>query len=274
MADVPVRIQLVAQGIGTCKEIKVNVRRSAKYPRVEWGVLKYPMCAVVGGGLSVRTKLDMLRKWEGDIFAINDTAGFLSDNGISSIIYAVDPTKVPFKIGANVRGACFASRVHRKQFTQMKDKPIFVFDMAEEDNMTGIEGGPTAVCRTPHLMLRMGYRGITYFGIDGSLTPKATHTSGYSKAAYDNMIIITAGGVGYYTNAGFMLQNEYMAKTITKYHQFLVNGSDGLIKAMLENPDTWSVTAVAEDLKKKYEDKGCMVWSKEYRGGNNIWLPA
>jgi hypothetical protein len=262
----PIRINLKPICATPDNQIKINVRRASKYPRVEWGALRYPACAVVGGGPSVLDQLDVLRMWNGDVFAINDTGKFLSDNGIPNYVISVDGTRVPFRIGPLVKGALFATRVHRCQFTQFKDLPIRVFDMAEEDNIKGIEGGATTVCRTPHLLLRMGYSGVVYFGFDGSFDGDMTHVSGYSDSARDNMLIVRAGGNDYVTHAGFLLQHEYMMYALKKYPQFLHNASGGLFKAMLENPETWEVVAVAEDLKKKYDEGGDYSWSKEYRG--------
>jgi hypothetical protein len=264
----PLRIQLKAQGVTPGEEVKTNYKRASKYEHVEWAVLAYSPCAVCGGGPSLEYSLDHLRKFQGDIFAINDTAKYLSDHGIPHWLYAIDGTKTPFRVGDLTKGAVFATRVHRRQFTQMKQmgRHIRVFDMAEEDNKKGIEGGPTAVCRTPHLMLRMGYAGVYYFGLDGSFT-NVTHITGKSQAAYDNMIVVRAGGKEYITNAGFMLQHEYMSHVLHKYPKFLHNASGGLFKAILENPDTWEVVAIAEDLKDKYEKGGCHVWNREFQFG-------
>jgi hypothetical protein len=272
----PVRLKLYAQGTAKPKEPERNRKKSAKYPKVQWAIGKYPTCAVVGGGMSVQSRLETLRRWKGDIFAINDTAGYLSDHEIPCYLYAVDTTDIPYRIGSFVKGAVLASRVNIVQFRQMKKKPVWLFDMAEEDPHDGIGGGPTAVCRTAHLFLKMGYWGVQYFGIDGSFDMRLTHASGYSQAAYGNMMIVTAGGVDYLTNAAFMLQNEYMLEVLTDYKPFLSHDSDGLIKSMLENPDTWTVTAVADDLKNTYEGNGCMVWKNKYTDYNkeeNAWQP-
>lgn len=268
----PIRINVAANGIATLQETIDNKKDSEKYPRVPWNHFYRP-CAIVGGGLSVQSRLGMLRAWSGDIYAINDTAGYLSDNGIPCFLYAIDVTRVPYKIGSLVRGAVFASRVNRVQFDNMGNNPIWVFDLGEEDGKNGIEGGPTAVCRTPHLMLKMGYKGITYFGIDGSFDPNITHVTGLSQAAYMNMIIINVEGTNYYTNAAFYLQNECMVKFFDLAKPFLTLESDGLLKAMLENPETWGVVAIADDLKSKYETNGCKVWKEKYNGGNEVWLP-
>lgn len=256
------------------KRAKINARRSSKYTFVEWGVLRYPMAAVVGGGPSAARQLDVLRTWEGDIFAINDTAKYLSDEGINCYLYAIDGTRVLFRVGKNVKGALFASRVDRAQFKQAErmNIPIRIFHLADEDRKHGIEGGPTAICRTPHLLLRMGYRGITYFGMDGSFEGDITHVSGKSESAHDNMLVVRAGGLDYVTHGGFLLQHEYMMKVFKKYPKYLHNASGGVFKAMLENPDTWEVVAVAQDLKDKFDMGGDHTWNKEYSGGYT-WQP-
>jgi len=270
----PIRIRIAANGTALPEEPMQNKEACAKYPRVTWNHI-YKPCAVVGGGLSVLSRLEMLRNWKGDIFGINDTAGWLSDHGIPCYVYAIDVTKIPFKIGSLVKGALFASRVNIVQFEQMGERPIWVFDLGEENQKDGIEGGPTAVCRTPHLLAKMGYKGVTYFGIDSSFDPNITHLSGLSQAAYMNMTIVNAGGVNYYTNAGFMLQNQYMFEVLTNpdCKKFFTLESDGLLKAIIENPDTWSVVAIADDLKEKYDKAGCTVWKEKYNGGNEIWRP-
>jgi len=250
------------------RQAKINHKRSSKYPHVTWGILRYPECAVVGGGPSLEMALPILRNWTGDIFAINDTGKYLSDNGISSYVYSIDGTPIPFRIGPLVKGALFATRCHRNQFKHMKDRPIRVFTCAEEAPIKGgIEGGPTGACRTPHLLLSMGYQGITFFGLDGSFKGNVTHLSGFSETAYDNMLIIRVKGVDYISHGGFMLQNQWLLEAFRRHSMFLHNASGGLLAAMLENPDTWSVVAIAEDLKRKYEAGGNFLWNKPYMGG-------
>jgi len=264
------RIKLRVVSTTDNRQAGINHKRSLKYPHVTWGALRYPECAVVGGGPSLERSLPVLREWQGDIFAINDTAKYLSDNGIHCYIYAIDGTTIPYRIGMLVKGALFATRVHKIQFAQMKGREIRVFTMAEEG--PGIAGGPTAACRTPHLLLSMGYRGITYFGLDGSFEGDTTHISGKSLSAHDNMLIIRVNDIDYVSHSGFMLQNEWMVEAFNKYPEFLHNASGGLFTAMLENPYTWSVIAIAEDLKRKYEEKGSYIWTKPYRGGYT-WQP-
>lgn len=270
----PIRPKLEPKCITDTKTIKKNIKMSRRYQKVKWSVLAYPPAAVVGGGPSTKSSLEVLRRWPGDIFAINDTAGFLSDNGIPCYLFSVDATEVLYKIGPLVRGAVFASRVHREQFKQFKRADVQVFDMYEDIPGNGdIEGGPTGVCRTPHLLLRMGYRAAYYFGCDGSFYD-FTHVTGKSEAALANMMIISVNGVDYLSNAAFLLQNEYLVEVMLKHPDFIINASGGLLKAMLEHPDTWEVTAIRDDLKVQYGEEGARIWTQEYdMTKHNIWRP-
>ena len=268
MSEVIQRIRVNPVSSTLPREAKINVGRARKYSKITYGVMRYPECAVVGGGPSVRNHLETLRNWKGDIFAINDMAKYLSDNGIAHYLYAIDGVTVPFRVGILTKGALFASRCHKNQFKQMNGRPIRIFDLAEDARppRIGIEGGPTAACRAPHLLLSMGYCGVSYFGLDGSYEDDVTHVSGKTNTAYENMLIIRAGGKDYMTSSGFMLQHEWMCEAFKRYPQFLHNASGGLFPVILDDPDGWSVIAIAEDLKKKYDDLGNFQWCKEYTG--------
>jgi len=263
------KIKLKAQNNQAIGDLLINIHASRKYPRVKLEVLKYPMCAVVGGGHSLKYNLDVLREWEGDIFAVNDTAAFLSDNGIPSYIFAIDATPKLYRKGKLIKGALYASRVHKNQFHY---KDIRVFDLASDIGIGGVQGSVSAVGNAPHLLLRMGYRGIAFFGCDGSFYYE-THITGTQNVAFDDMIIIRISGVDYLTNASLLMQTEYISDELRKHPDLLVNASDGLLKGMEENPD-YDVIAIGEDLKKKYDDLGYFAWNKEHNlKGDNLWRP-
>jgi anaerobic glycerol-3-phosphate dehydrogenase len=89
------------------------------------------------------------------------------------------------------------------------------------------------------------------------------------------MMVVTAGGMDYRTNAALMMQNEYMLGVITKYPQFLINASGGLLEAMIKDPDGWSVTAITDNLKRQYDEAGMNIWSVDYKlKEENTWRPA
>lgn len=272
-----IQVQLTPKCRYDDKEIKINMRRASKYPSVEWAApneaLRYPPAAIVGGGPGLPSQLETLRKWPGDIFGINDTAGFLSDQGIPCYIYSIDSIDEPFKIGPLVKGAYFATRVHRKQFTPFKNKIIRVFHMAEDNNGIGVEGGPTAVCRAPHLLLRLGYASVHVFGCE-SCFYNVTHTGGNRSDAFWNMMIIEVGGMQYLTNGGFLLQVQWMVDYFKKYPQFIVNRSGGFMRAMELDTEGWSVVAISEDLRKQYVSGGVTAFNRQHTiEEDKLWRP-
>lgn len=265
------------------KVINKNIKMSRRYQYVTFRNPQtlYP-AAVVGGGPSTKANLDVLRQWVlrggSDIYAINDTAGYLSDNGIPSYLFSIDCTEVPFKIGPLVKGAVFASRVHRSQYLQFNRRDARLFHTLEDAEWLhvggGIEGGGTSVCRSPVLMLRMGYSCVYYFGCEGSFYD-FSHVSGKSEEAFHNMIVISAGGIDYITNAAFVIQSEYLSKKMRMYPTLLKNASGGLLQAMIEHWDTWEFKAIGEDLRKQYHAKGPPIWTNNYDlREHKVWTPG
>lgn len=268
-----VQLQLASKGRYDDATVKTHIEKAQKYPFVDWGCVIFPPCAVVGGGPGLDSCLNALREWKGDIFAINDTAGYLSDQGISSYIYSIDAIDVLYKIGPLVKGAVFATRVHPIQFKHMKKKPIRVFSMAEDNGGQGIEGGPTGVCRTPHLFLQMGYRAVVYFGIEGCFY-NATHSGGNRDDAFWNMMIIEVAGKQFLTNGGLLLQTQCMAEYFKNYPNFLVNASGGFLEAMIKDPEGWDVVAVSGDLRSQYQANGCSVFNEQHTiNEDKLWRP-
>ena len=254
-------------------QLSINYRKSQKYPRVKRSKEILPPVAVCGGGPGVSLRLDILRKWNGDIYAVNDMAGYLSDNGIENYLFAVDASRIPYKIGPLVKGAVLASLVHRKQFSQFRKDQIRVFDMYESNQEDGVGGGTTAMCRAPNLFIKMGYGAVCFFGCEGSFFDYS-HVTGYQSYTDNNRMIIRVAGVDYITTAAMYLQNQYLAERIAAYPEVLFNFSDGLLKAMIDHKQ-WQVIAVSEDLKKKIHNSAREeIYTSEYDFSNKqVWKP-
>jgi hypothetical protein len=244
---------------GTCntgkESIDANVLASRCYPRVRYGAPRLPICAVVGAGPSLKGYLLLLREWVGDIFAINDTAAYLSDNGIESYLYMIDASDDFVRTAVNIKGAILATRCHPRQFIYDN---MGTFDLLEDGEL-GVEGGPSAPCRAPHLFLRMGYTGIAFFGCD-SCFYDVSHLSGRRAEAHENMMVVRCGGKDYLTNASMILQVNYMHNIIRKHPKYLMNFSGGLLEAAIANNGEMNVVAVDDELAKQVPD----AWNKSY----------
>lgn len=239
---------------------KRNIIDSKDYPSVSWGVWLHSPCAVVGGGPSTKVSLDILRNWKGDIYGVNDTAGYLSRNGIPSYAFSVDATKIPFQSGLLVKGAIFATRVNKIQFIYNNAR---TFEMFEDTKGTGIGGGGTTAARAPDLFFRMGYKAVVFFGMDASFSD-ATHVSGEQNTAFDNMMVVRINDVDFLTNASMFLQSEFLVPEIKRYPKLLINASGGMLKAMLDSKDGWKIIAIEKNLRDKTGEYGKEVWNKQY----------
>lgn len=266
-----IRLNITAVGNTSEEDIKKNKAycKKRKFNYVTSDCYVFPRCAVVGGGPSTEKHLDKLRDWDGDIFAVNDAAGALSDRGISCYMFSIDGSPIKFKSGKNVKGAVFSTRVNRNQFKQFKFDDIRIFNMAEDDNIEGIEGGPTGVCRAPHLFLKMGYAGVEFFGCEGSFFGRS-HLDSDHKDAYGNMMVVRVKGTDYITHAGFMLQCQFLSKYLIEYPKIFRSHSGGLLQAMVDNPDTWSVVAISDSIKEQHETQG-LKYKDPYKFENPIW---
>jgi len=269
----PPRIKYNAKANTSTNQMRKNLASNAgKYEFVGGGIANKPPCVVAGGGPSLKSSLEILRKWEGDIFGVNDTAGYLSDNGIPCYLFAMDASDIPYKRGPLVKGAVLATRCNPIQFEPYND--IRVFNMYEDDREYCVEGGGTATTRAPHLFLRMGYQKIVFVGCDGSMPLEGdSHIYGHQSYTDADNFIVRAGDTDYLTNISLYAQSNYLHTKILKHPSFLINASGGMLKGMIEHPDTWWVVAVGEPLKKKYVDLGYYGWVKRYEGDNKIWQP-
>jgi len=273
---VPVRIDITPVANITDTSVAENraYTYKHKYKPVKWALATKGRCAVVGGGVGVKNYLDKLRNFNGDIYAINDAAKYLSDNGIKCCMYSIDGSKVPYKKGKNCTTALFSRRVHKIQLKRFRKKNVRVFEMFEEDKENGVEGGVSALCRAPHVFIKMGYIGVDFYGCEGSFHDES-HNTGNHDDAHSTKLIITADGVDYMTSAAFLLQNQYMVpvfldKQLSKY---LTYHGGGLLRAMMEHPDTWSVSAVSDAIKEQSIAHGTNPFSDQYKTSNKLWKP-
>ncbi len=209
--------------------------------------------AIVGGGPSVQVKLNKLRKWKGDIWAINATTSYLTRKGIKNTLVSVDPCTLAqddleaHKGAENaILGACcdprlFAAYSGRAQsfFTRPNARAPFV-----------ASGGNTTATRLPLVAHALGYENITFFGCEGSYVDDS-HIDQNKRS--ERRLYILTGGVRYCTEPHFMVQSEWLADLIAKYPANCHEDSGGLLRAMIRHPD-WTVLGVSDAMKVHLED--------------------
>lgn len=224
----------------TAEQLAVNIEASKAYPKAQRGVHQHPV-AVVGGGPSLLARLEELRGWPGDIWAINYTADWLLDRGIECTRFSVDHDPMQ----SRVPKALLATSCHPTTFAGHKE--VEVFDLVES-NPDGIGGGTTSAGRAPALALKLGYPGIAYFGCDSSFTD-IDHVDRHE--GLKELIIVRVNGADYTTRPDLLLQAQELSQLIRTFDAYFTNYSDGLVRAMSEDHnDSWEIVAVSEAMKK------------------------
>jgi hypothetical protein len=236
MADKPFRIKFCGYTGTPDAQIAAHLEHAKSYPREGRGLHLHPV-AVVGGGPSVARRLDELRQWPGEIWAVNSTADWLADRGIGSTLFSCDHSHIP----SRAKKAVLASCCHPAMF---EGREVRVFDMSD-DAPDGVIGGNTTASRAPVLALKLGYPGVAFFGCDSSFET-SDHVDRNDQ--FPKQVIVHANGADYRTYPDFLVQAECLADLVRGFGGYLVNKSDGLLAAMVADAG-WEVVAVSAALR-------------------------
>lgn len=221
--------------------------------------------AIVGGGPSAGRSLDELKAWPGDIWAINQGASWLSHHAPRAKVwmFTVDPDPVlaePFWT-AGVERAILGLCCSPKLFEVLKGR-VSTFDPhispatpGEEDGGKTLAGGPSSVCRTFVPAATLGYKDVTYFGCEGSLEGEVDEaglfkgtTHAYRKEDRPRQMIIRCGERDYVTTPDLYISTVALA-TFLRGYPLVKEKSGGLLRGMLDHPDSWHMVACSEALK-------------------------
>jgi len=193
--------------------------------------------AVVGGGPSILERVDELRAWKGDIWAINGACSWCADNGISAYMMSVDPHPDLAGLVRGVERAVLAEHCDPSVFKALKDKQVY--------KITGDIPGPTSAVAAAKVGILAGYDSVTFFGCESSFTDK---THAYEEQLPDDLVRVMCGEP-YLTKLEFILQAEALAKIIRAVPA-IRERSGGFLGALVEHGD-YDVTHISRALNKE-----------------------
>jgi hypothetical protein len=240
----PFRIEIKTECAFDLSVLKQYAELNARQPCIQKCAPHGRRLAIVGGGPLVVHDLDELRTWQGDIWAINNTAQWLTERGIDCTLFSVDAA--PMRI--NARDAILARYCHPELFEQFDSRALAVDFI--ETHPEGLSGGRSSSTRAPGVAFHMGYLDVSFFGCEGSFL-EMDHVD--RNEGIPEQLIVRAGGMDYRTDPGFIIQCEELAQ-ILRLDGVFHNRSGGLLKAMIENPDTWAIVGVSPAMKKHLEE--------------------
>lgn len=195
--------------------------------------------AVVGGGRSVLEHIETLRKWPGEIWAINGAFHWCQDNGIKSTFFTIDPHPEWSFYAKGARRAIVAASCHPSLFDVLETAEVFTFDHNK------VLGGATSATFVPMLSLAAGFDGATFFGCESSYSGNSTHV--YENEEIKHAMLVECGGNEYLTNAGYYMQADALAKVLREFPDQFKEESGGLLRAMTLT-ETHDTVAIGRDL--------------------------
>lgn len=256
----PFRLELRGSCAVTFDLMKANAEANRKtVPLLQQATIHGRKLAVCGGGPLIVNDLDELRAWDGDVWGVNHTAAWLVKQGVNATFVTVDPILVDVE---PVENALIATVCDPRLFKRFAGKNVRGFDLHETD-ATAMVGGSSTVTRSPSISLRMGYADVSFFGCEGSYEG-STHVDRNAFEPY--IFIIRAGGKDYKVEIALLQQCKELTAIFNEYSAIYKNRSGGLLRAMIENPDTWEIAGVSAALKKviEAENGSCGQYEKAY----------
>ena len=239
----PLRINIIPQCHVALDQLKAQAQTCDGLPRIPKRAPHGGSVAIVGGGESTETKLDELRAFPGQIWAINSTAKWLQERGVPCTFIAIDPGPV-HTLTPWGKKALLATSCHPDLRTHFED--VQLFDLVET-HTDGIAGGTTCASRALHLAIHQGYYDIHLWGCDSSFQPGRDHVDRHEE--WPEQVIVRANGKRFLTILEWVMQAECISQLLRMAPTVFYNHSGGLLAAMVEDPDGWEVEAVSAALK-------------------------
>lgn len=223
------RLKIKAQCCVDEETRKRNTELSVGYPEPKGsGGL-----AIIGGGPSVSKHEQVLRDWNGDIWAINGAVYWCMSKGIEAALVSVDPDPILKDYTHNVQKAVLAAHCDPLAYQSLTGADVYRFE--------GDLDGPTTAVAVAAKAIDAGYSRVTYFGCECSYAD-TTHV--YEDEPPLDLMRVECGGVEYLTKLEFAVQAERLSEIFRKFPHFFIEESGGLLRAMIEHGE-YDVLAVS-----------------------------
>lgn len=209
------------------------------FPRL--GIAGTPRLAVVGGGNSIRDRVDEIRSFDGDVWAINGAFKWCQERGIEARFYSADPTALIAGDCIGAKSAMLCMATDPSVFEELKDADVEAVGIVGPENMLV---GPTSACCAPLIAVNRGYTEISFFGCESSF---GASTHAYGNFNLENLMRVACNGREFLTTPDMMMQVENLGAQIRAFPKLLKDRSGGLLSAYIESPEI-DVLAAAPSL--------------------------
>lgn len=247
--QLPVSDEKVSSNAKHVKELGLKTYRSWQTDKIR--------LAVVGGGPSINTQVEVLQNWDGDIWAINGAWKWCKERGIKATFFACDPHPIVAQWSQGADRAILEQSCDVEAFAVSAD--IYTFDAGPN----GIAAYASTASCAPHLAIRMGYRSVTLFGCESSYQFDSSHA--YMNEKRKEQMIVRADGGDYLTAPDLFLQVVGLANYVSEVPEFLNERSGGLLRAMVKDPNFHIVWISQELFETMQQEKPVGLVSPAYK---------
>lgn len=200
-----------------------------------------PPLMVLGGGHSIRTRVDEVRAFKGDKWIIGSSFRFWREQGVDGRFFSVHPSPAALDNIEGVTKALLATVTDPQVFERLKGADIEIFDLVRGGVVTH---ATTTATVAPCLAVELGYRQIALYGCDSSYHG-STHA--YMNVNDPYLMRVRCGDKEFLTGAEFLMQAEFLAEVIRMAPHVFLNCSGGLLAALVEQPN-YDVLAISKTL--------------------------
>lgn len=218
-----------------------QINRKRPLPRIESIDAAGVRLAVVGGGPSVVHHLNALREWDGEIWAINATWGWLRKKGIASTFYSVDAGDKVTEWARGAKRAVLGDTCAGGVYTMLRKASVYIAELGAGR----IPHGCSAASTAPMLSVAAGYDSVTFFGCEGSFENQS-HVY-RDEPEHLSRLRLTVGGKEYVTRPDLLVAVEFLAVMIRTYPARFMAAEGGLLPALVEH-GSFEVTHVSPDI--------------------------
>ncbi len=184
--------------------------------------------ALVGGGPSLNHRKDALRKWPGDVWAVNHAALWCARNRIECSMFTVCPGWGWQPEVATIKRAIVATQSCPELIDLLCHSRIVTFEL-------GDDAGPGSAPSALLVAMRNGYDQITFFGCEGNYPPGQQHA--YDDYSYEKNIVVACAGQKFLTNPAFLMSTLWLAGLCRNHPAQVKERSGGLLSALVKDPD-------------------------------------
>jgi hypothetical protein len=233
------QLSLMTVSPASPKETERNINNAKRlgFPRI--GKAETPRLAVVGGGPSIRDKIEELKAFDGDVWAINGAFQWCRENGIDAWFFSVDPSDLVARFTKGARRAMVAMDSHPSTFKALSSAKVEAIDI------NGLPHGPSSSTSAPTIGLLRGYKEFHFYGCEGSFPDDPSgNTHAYGNYGLDMLMRVSCNGEQFLTTADMQVQVEHLGdllradpETFEDKTVRFIEHSGGMLAAYVKDPN-------------------------------------